>query len=743
MAMVQALDEQALLAEVCRIVVGMAGYLLAWVGYAEHDARSTVRPQAFAGPGEGILDRVHISWADNAYGRGVVGPAIRTGQTVIARDLLHNPNFALWHKELATWDFSAVIAVPLKTGDVAFGALIIYAREKEAFNAGEVALLEELGRSLSYGLMALRARKERDKAERELRERNDELAAMARVFRGTTGELDIQAILMEALQGAMEVTNLEGGTLCLVDPIKDCLVLHAQKNASREMATALSQDAIPIGECLCGQAARTGEAFILWDNASGSAYTQREALRQEGIRFHAALPMKAHNQVVGVLCVFSREARVPTERQLQLVQDMCSPLALAIENARLYAKVQQHAGELEERVKERTRQLQREVEERRQAEESLRYSEQKYRELVENANSIILRMDREGRITFFNEFAQKYFGFKESDILGQSVVGTIVPPTESSGRDLVRLIQGVAQNPEQYARNENENMRSNGERVWIAWTNKPVRDAAGQITECLCVGNDISELKEAERQLLQAKEEAEAADRVKSAFLATMSHELRTPLNSIIGFTGLLLQGFSGPLTEKQRKQLGMVQNSGRHLLALINDVLDISKIEAGQLEMAREKFDLRSALDKVVETVRPLAEKKGLGLHARLATDVVHIVGDRRRVEQVLANLLSNAIKFTERGEITVTCQVKPPWVVTAVRDTGMGISAEEIAGLFRPFHQIDNGIARQSEGTGLGLSISKRLVEMMGGTLGVESAYGVGSTFSFTLPWRAEGDQ
>ncbi|MFZ5918266.1 MAG: PAS domain-containing protein [Chloroflexota bacterium] len=239
-------------------------------------------------------------------------------------------------------------------------------------------------------------------------------------------------------------------------------------------------------------------------------------------------------------------------------------------------------------------------------------------------------------------------------------------------------------------------------------------------------------------ELAVAKERAEAADRVKSVFLATMSHELRTPLNSIIGFTGVMLQGLVGSLNPEQNKQLGMVQNSARHLLALINDVLDISKIEAGQLEVAREPFDLRAAVERVVEAVAPLAEKKGLTLATELGPEVGQIVSDRRRVEQVLLNLVNNAVKFTDAGQVQVGCHVAGDRLVTRVIDTGIGIKPEDMASLFEPFHQIETGLSRQHEGTGLGLSICKRLVELLGGEIGVESEPGAGSTFTFTLPVR-----
>jgi signal transduction histidine kinase/sensor domain CHASE-containing protein len=238
------------------------------------------------------------------------------------------------------------------------------------------------------------------------------------------------------------------------------------------------------------------------------------------------------------------------------------------------------------------------------------------------------------------------------------------------------------------------------------------------------------------RELRTAKDAAEAADRAKSAFLANMSHELRTPLNSIIGFTGLLHQGLAGPVNEEQRKQLGMVQNSGRHLLALINDVLDLSKIEAGQLEVRRETFNLRELIEASVSSFVPQLQRKHLTVTVDAAPEVGEMTGDRRRVEQILTNLLSNAIKFTESGSVTVRACLQGAWLRIEVADTGIGIDAAHREQLFRPFSQIDSGIARRHEGTGLGLSICRHLVELMGGAIDLDSQPGSGSTFYFTLP-------
>jgi signal transduction histidine kinase len=216
-----------------------------------------------------------------------------------------------------------------------------------------------------------------------------------------------------------------------------------------------------------------------------------------------------------------------------------------------------------------------------------------------------------------------------------------------------------------------------------------------------------------------------------------MSHELRTPLNSIIGFTGIILQKLVGPLNDEQVKQLTMVQDSAHHLLSLINDVLDLSKIEAGQLTMAAEAFDLRDAIHKAVGTVTPLARQKHLPISVQIAPAVGAITSDRRRVEQILLNLLNNAIKFTPAGQVALTCEADTQWITTRIQDTGIGIAPEDTDKLFRAFQQIETGLTRRFEGTGLGLSICKKLVELLGGEIHAHSAgTGQGATFTFTLP-------
>ncbi len=335
------------------------------------------------------------------------------------------------------------------------------------------------------------------------------------------------------------------------------------------------------------------------------------------------------------------------------------------------------------------------------------------------------------RIVYVNDGAVRQVGYSEPELYALSVPD--IKP-DYSPEAYRRRVQPLLDGSKSVLKYQTTHQHKDGHTIPVEVTTQAVRLDSVE-PRLISVVRDITERKRIEAELVTAKDHAQAADRLKSAFLAAMSHELRTPLNSIIGFTGILLQGLSGAINPEQRKQLDMVQGSARHLLALINDVLDISKIEAEELKVDSAPFDLGASIAKVVGMARPLAERKGLALRVELAPPL-GVVGDLRRAEQVLLNLLSNAIKFTERGDIVLTAMRQPEAVEVRVSDTGMGIEPEDLQKLFLPFRQIDAGLARNHEGTGLGLAISKRLVELMGGEIHVESEYGRGSTFSFTLP-------
>ncbi len=241
-------------------------------------------------------------------------------------------------------------------------------------------------------------------------------------------------------------------------------------------------------------------------------------------------------------------------------------------------------------------------------------------------------------------------------------------------------------------------------------------------------------------ELEQTNISLQEVDRLKSVFLASMSHELRTPLNSIIGFTGIILQGMSGEVNEEQRKQLTMVKNSASHLLSLINDVLDISRIEAGRVELSLEEFRLDDLVREVVESFSPMASEKDLELMTEVSEGTT-LFSDKRRVKQVLMNLVSNAVKFTEQGSVKIAARV-PGGDNLEVRviDTGVGIKEEDMNKLFLPFQQVGISLIKKHEGTGLGLYLSKKLAGFLGGDISAKSEYGKGSEFTFTIPLRYE---
>jgi signal transduction histidine kinase len=242
------------------------------------------------------------------------------------------------------------------------------------------------------------------------------------------------------------------------------------------------------------------------------------------------------------------------------------------------------------------------------------------------------------------------------------------------------------------------------------------------------------------REIADKSEQLALASEHKSQFLANMSHELRTPLNAILGYAELLVDGIYGGLPEKAQGVLERVQNNGKHLLALINDVLDLAKIEAGQLTLTLEDYSLAELVRSVVTATEPLAAAKGLKLASDIADGMPMAHGDARRVSQVLLNLVGNAVKFTEAGEVEIAAAARNGQFLLSVRDTGPGIAAENQERIFGEFQQIDNANTRKAGGTGLGLAISKRMVEMQGGMISVDSVLGQGSTFRVMLPVEVE---
>ena len=351
----------------------------------------------------------------------------------------------------------------------------------------------------------------------------------------------------------------------------------------------------------------------------------------------------------------------------------------------------------------------------------------------------------EGRAVICNDIAgDQMMKYWRDDALKRGCYSSITMPIKIYN-EVIGVYNLFADMPEYFNKEEVElltNVTANIAFAIEAIDNEKVRRQAEE--ELKNYGLYLEEtVKQRTAELESARDRAESADRVKSAFLATMSHELRTPLNSVIGFSGILLQNIPGPLNEEQRKQLKMIQASGRHLLSVINDILDLSKIEVGLLTTNFEHFNIQNVIEEVMKLEWLSAVNKGLTMKFEKNPEIEEIFSDRQRVKQVLLNLVNNAIKFTEKGSVSIVCSNNSDWVNIDVIDTGIGIKEEDFGKLFSPFIQIDSELTRKHQGSGLGLSISKKLIDLLHGTISVKSEFGTGSTFTISLPVKELEDK
>ena len=341
------------------------------------------------------------------------------------------------------------------------------------------------------------------------------------------------------------------------------------------------------------------------------------------------------------------------------------------------------------------------------------------------------------KVSSWNPSAEKIFGFTKNEMLGRHPYGYIVPKEEQPVVDVVwkRLLEGDIS-----AHSINSNTTKNGRTIFCDWTNTPLRNAEGKVFSILSMVTDITERKKVEEEIMQAKEQAESANRAKSEFLANMSHEIRTPMNAILGFSEILPGSLDNP---KFKSYVDHISNAGKNLLVLINDILDLSKIEAGKLELNTVSVDLRVFVNELKNMFSVIQERKKIKFNINISPALPgHILIDGIRLRQVLYNLLGNAFKFTEKGTIALTvthAEEQEQKIVFEVADTGIGISPNDHELIFEAFRQQDGQITRKYGGTGLGLTITKRLVELMGGAISVKSQKGYGSTFIVTLPFLA----
>ena len=377
------------------------------------------------------------------------------------------------------------------------------------------------------------------------------------------------------------------------------------------------------------------------------------------------------------------------------------------------------------------------LKERHDAEVALEQSEARFRLLVQTVRDYaIFMLDPTGHIATWNAGAERIKGYLAEEVIGQHF-SIFYPPEDRQAGKPARELQ-IAIRTGVYEE-EGWRLRKDGSRFWASVVITALRHPDGTLAGFAKVTRDLTERRAAQERALDAARrvaEAETANRIKGEFLAAMSHELRTPLNAIAGYAELMLMGVNGPLTPDQRNHLERIVRSQRHLLAIINDLLNFSRIEAGRVSFDMASVALHDVTDSVVPMIIPQAEAKRLSLSVLCGcTDCA--LADRSKVEQILVNLLSNAVKFTDPGgSIDVMCGSNAYRTWLTVTDNGVGIPEGAIDQIFAPFVQVGRGLASPKEGAGLGLSISRELARKMGGDLSVQSRQGVGSTFTLTLP-------
>jgi PAS domain S-box-containing protein len=706
-------DRAELLAQTCRILVETGGFNMAWVGFKQESG--LVVPEAGAGFVLEQLARLDIRWDDSPAGQGVVGRAIRDDQGVMVRDCLNDPDYTAWRPLAVSLAFRTCCAFPVRRAGAVSGVLVIAHRDPQAIGTEDVRLLEELAGDLGYALEALETRKDLVESERRLRTTlvNVKLLAVTLDADATIRFcndfiLQLTGWTLEDVQGRNwfdlfvppeRRRELEAVLAVLPGPGElaphhenEILTRSGERRLIRWNNTLLrdrngmSIGSISLGEDITDQ--RKAEAGLL------KRATQLAAINTLMTRLSTTLELTACAQAAVEGCL---AAAAPDQALLFLREG---------ESLRLLASVSAPQNPLQ--------------------------GESPAHRLGECLCGLAAR----DGVPIYSVDITTDLRCSLEECRQAGVKSFAVLPLKRG--DEVLGVLGLASVTQRDFDTQSTFLETLAAQVSVGLQNallhQRVKAHAADLERC--VEQRTTMLREANEDLVKAVEHAQSADRAKSAFLSAMSHELRTPLNSVIGFTGALLGGLAGKLQPQQEEPLRIVQRNGRHLLDLINDVLDLSKIEAAEMRMAAQPFDLVQTLRESLESLAPAATTKGLALRHAFAVDTLLLTGDRRRVAQILLNLLSNAVKFTETGTVTLSLSLEGPQARIAVQDTGPGISALDLPRLFREFEQLDAGLARRNEGTGLGLALSRRLAQLMNGDIVVASQPARGSTFTLLLP-------
>jgi PAS domain S-box-containing protein len=647
-------------------------------------------------------------------GEGAMGEAALAREPVQVPDILEETAYSERLRGLLTRSgFRAILAVPLLEEDGIIGGLVVARTRPGAFPAQVIELLQTFASQSALAIKNARLFQEIEARRREV----EQLYLLATAMQEP---LSLEHRLRLVLRAAKEVLGFDRAVVWLPTPDERFLEATAWIGFELDQGDVLRfplDGGVPILSKAYREQAEIvlgGSEVVPEEYRAPPAYAAVKLIRS---RNPAVLPLISRGRSIGVLAADNVTSHRRLAPKLEILRTFAASAAVAIENAQLFAAAE------------------RELAERRRAEEALRASEERYRLLLESSPDPIVMYDMEGRATYVNPTFVQTFGWSEAELLNRPI--DFVP--EDTKAALADAIQRVFSEGKVVGF-ETRRFTKDGTLLDVQLSAAAFKGKDGGPAGTIVVLRDISERKRAEEELQRAKAAAEAASRSKTAFLANMSHELRTPLNAIIGYAELLGEEAQELGQPAFLPDLEKIHSAGKHLLGLINDILDLSKIEAGKMELFLEIFDVARLVDDVRGVVQPLVEKNANVLMVHCADDLGSMRADLTKVRQALFNLLSNAAKFTTRGTIELSATRDrsdgSDWLQFAVRDSGIGMTLEQQERLFQAFTQADVSTSGQYGGTGLGLAITRHFCQLMGGDVAVESAPGVGSTFTIRLP-------
>ena len=683
----------------------------------------------------------------------VVARSILTKAVVHVEDIAEDTEYSM--NAIVAAGFRSELAVPMLRENEPIGAIIVTRMERRPFSDQQIALLQTFAEQAVIAVNNVRLFDEVQTRTRELTEALHQQTATADVLKVISrSTFDLQKVLDVLVETAANLCEADGATLAR--QIGNEFVRAGMYGFSQEFADIAKRTKFAPGRGTVSERALLEARVIQVPDAQADPeYTWKEAIEIGRVRTALGVPLMREKTPIGVLSLVRWTVRPFTEKQIELLQTFADQAVIAIENARLFEAEQTRTRELARSVGELEAlgEVGRAVSSTLDLEKVLETVVSKAADLGAADGCSIFRY-RESDRTLQLWRSSGLDPKLETQVRGlrlkaaESMMGKAIASGEamqlgdlSGGPDnpLRRLAISAGFKSVLFVpliRAERAFgvliLQRKRPEPYDAATVSLLTTFASQSTLAIQNARLFREIEEKGKQLA-------IASRHKSQFLANMSHELRTPLNAVLGYTELIQDGVYGAMPEKVTAVLDRVQANGRHLLGLINDVLDLSKIEAGQLQLGIGEYSMRDVVHTVVAATEPLAASKKLPIKIDLAERLPAARGDERRISQVLLNLLGNAIKFTEEGEIRIAAAVNADHFVVSVSDTGPGIPVPEQEKIFEEFHQVDSSNTKVKGGTGLGLAISRRIIELHGGQITVDSDLGRGSTFTIKLPVEA----